>query len=231
MVEVKEMKTIARISTDFSTKFGIPRQSGVVRALRGRIVFEEEYRNPDAVRGLDGFSHIWLIWRFRENKNGTWSPTVRPPRLGGNQRIGVFASRSPNRPNPIGLSCVRLERVEMHKAYGPVLHVLGADLMDGTEILDIKPYIPYADAHLEATGGFAEHSPGADLTVEISDVLLAKIPADRQDALLQVLSLDPRPAYHEDEERVYGMPFAGMDIRFRVKEDVLVVCEIVEDAY
>ena len=220
------MKIIAHIHTDFPTKFGIPRQSGIVDALRARIVFEPEYRNPDALRGLEGFSHIWLIWQFSEGIRDTWSPTVRPPRLGGNTRMGVFATRSPFRPNPIGLSSVKLEQVELHTPDGPVIAVSGADLMDGTPIYDIKPYLPYADSHPDAEEGFARPVRDIALQVDIPPEWLACVPEERREALTGVLAHDPRPSYQNDPERVYGMAFAGMEIRFRVQDDVLTVCEI-----
>ena len=220
------MRPIAHIHSDFSTKFGIPRQSGVVESLQAEIVFAPEFRSREAVRGLDGYSHIWLIWEFSENVDAPWSPTVRPPRLGGNVRMGVFATRSPFRPNPIGLSCVRLERVDFTDPRGPVLHVAGADLMDGTPIYDIKPYIPYADCHPDAQAGFTAQLDERMVTVECPPELLQKVPAETQDALLAVLSHDPRPSYQHDPERVYGMAFAGWNVRFRVQEKVLTVCEV-----
>ena len=220
----EKLKVIARIRSDFSTKFGIPRQSGLVEGLQAAVVFEPEFRNPDMLRGIEGFSHLWLIWEFSESRG--WSPTVRPPRLGGNRRMGVFATRSPFRPNPLGLSCVRLEGVRREGANGAVLLVSGADLMDGTPIFDIKPYIPYADAHPDAIGGFANTAPEAVLTVEIPPELINRLPENRRDALIRVLSLDPRPSYQDDPERTYGMNFAGFDIRFRVENDVLTVCGI-----
>lgn len=219
---------IAHIKTDFPTKFGIPRQSGLVKELQGRIVFEPEYRNPEAVRGLEDFSHVWLIWEFSESRRDGWSPTVRPPKLGGNVRKGVFATRSPFRPNPIGLSAVKLEKVEIHPELGPVLHVSGADLMDGTPIYDIKPYIPFADCIVDAKGGFTEETDNSLLEVYFPAELLDIIPNEKQKALLQVLTLDPRPSYQEDEERVYGLEFAGFDIRFRVKGRVINVLEVVK---
>ena len=219
---------IAHIKTDFPTKFGIPRQSGLVKELQGRIVFEPEYRNPEAVRGLEDFSHVWLIWEFSESRRDGWSPTVRPPKLGGNVRKGVFATRSPFRPNPIGLSAVKLERVEFHKKFGPVLHVSGADLMDGTPIYDIKPYIPYADCLPDGKGGFTEETDNILLEVYFPEELLNFITNEKQKTLLQVLALDPRPSYQEDEERIYGLEFAGFDIRFRVKGRVINVVEVVK---
>jgi len=217
------MKPVARIRSDFPTKFGIPRQAGLVEALTATVVFEPEYRDPEALRGIDEFSHLWLIWEFSEAKRDSWSPTVRPPRLGGNTRLGVFATRSPFRPNPIGLSCVKLLGVEHTRDVGTVLHVAGADLMDGTPIFDIKPYIPYADCHPDATEGFT--APGQDylLEVDIPDELQAKIPKDRREALKGVLAQDPRPSYQRDPERVYGFGFAGLEVQFTVRDNVLQV--------
>ncbi len=220
------MFPIAHIHTDFPTKFGIPRQSGIADALKGHIVFEPEYRNVEALRGLDDFSHIWLIWEFSEAKRDTWSPTVRPPRLGGNTRKGVFATRSPFRPNPIGLSCVRLERIENDKNNGPVLIVSGADLMDGTPIYDIKPYLPYADCITEATSGFAPQAAERLLEVKIDENLKKSIPDELLDGLVQVLAHDPRPQYHDDPERVYTLPFAKMEVKFTVKGDLVEVTDI-----
>ena len=222
-----EMRPIARIRSDFGSKFGVPRQSGLVDALEAAVVFEEPYRNPDALRGLEGFSHIWLIWAFHQSQRPEWSPTVRPPRLGGNPRMGVFATRSPFRPNAVGLSSVRLERVEPHTPQGPVLHVAGADLMDGTPIFDIKPYLPYGDCRPEATGGFA---PGADrlLEVEFPERWLSLLPEDRRQAAAGVLAQDPRPSYQRDPERIYGMEFAGWEIRFQVRGERLTVVEVKE---
>ena len=217
------MKSIARIRSDFPTKFGIPRQSGLVQALRSTVVFEPEYRNPDALRGLEGFDYIWLIWQFSASVREDWSPTVRPPRLGGNVRMGVFATRSPFRPNPIGLSSVRLEQIELHPELGPLLHVTGADLMDGTPILDIKPYVPYADSHPEAAGGFAGPDGGPTLEVLVPEELLSRVPPDKREALLGVLSHDPRPPYQQDPDRVYGLDFAGLNIRFSVRDQILTV--------
>lgn len=221
-----EMRVIARIHTDFATKFGIPKQSGLVGELRGRIVFEPEYQNPDAVRGLEDFSHLWLIWQFSEAVRPEWSPTVRPPRLGGNKRVGVFASRSPFRPNHIGLSAVRLERVEYTKDEGAVLHVLGADLMDGTPIFDIKPYLPYADSYPDASGGFTDRAVARTLRAEIDPALLARVPEEKREALRGVLEHDPRPSYQDDPERVYGFVFAGLEVRFRASGGVLTVLDI-----
>ena len=220
------MKPVARILSDFPEKFGIPRQSGIVDCLEAKIVFEPEYRVMDAVRGLEDFSHIWLIWEFSESPHDTWSPTVRPPRLGGNVRMGVFATRSPFRPNPIGLSCVKLLKIENDPELGPVLTIAGADLMNGTPIFDIKPYIPYADCHPEATGGFTTAVQMKQLEVQIPEDLLSKIPENKRDALLGVLKLDPRPRYQADPERVYGMDFADLEIRFQVRDGVLTVIEV-----
>ena len=217
-----EVKVIARIHTDFPEKFGIPRQSGLAET-KAQIIFEEEYRNPDAVRGMEDFTHLWLLWEFSEAKRDTWSPTVRPPRLGGNRRVGVFATRSPFRPNPIGLSSVRLDQVELTSEYGPVLHVTGADLMDGTPIYDIKPYLPYVDSHPDATDGFAGDVKEYALEVEIADRLLEKVPEEKRAALLEILAQDPRPSYQNDPERVYGMAYAGVEVKFRVKEGKVVV--------
>ena len=215
------MHIIARIRSDFPTKFGIPRQSGLVEELKATVVFEPEYRNPDALRGLEDFSHLWLIWQFSQAVRETWSPTVRPPRLGGNARMGVFATRSPFRPNPIGLSCVRLVGMEKDPELGHVLVVAGADLMDGTPILDIKPYLPYADSHPEASGGFTGNVGGKLLEVDFPPELLERVPQDKREALAGVLSRDPRPSYQHDPERVYGMAFAGLEVRFSVDGDVL----------
>ena len=221
-----EMHIIARIHTDFATKFGVPRQSGLVDSLRSEIVFEPEYRNNDAVRGLEDFSHIWLLWQFSEAVRSGWSPTVRPPRLGGNTRMGVFATRSPFRPNNIGLSAVKLEWVEYTRERGPVLHVLGADLMDGTPIFDVKPYIPYADCKTDATGGFTDAVRFRRVEAVIPPELLERIPEEKRDALRGVLEQDPRPSYQEDPERTYGFGFGGMEIRFRVEGTHLTVTEI-----
>ena len=224
--ETFPMKIIARIRSDFPEKFGIPRQSGLVESLRADIMFEPAYRNPDAVRGLEGFSHLWLIWEFSQTRRESWSPTVRPPRLGGNRRLGVFATRSPFRPNPIGLSCVRLLGVDLHTPEGPVIRVAGADLMDGTPIYDIKPYLPYADCKPQAVGGFASVPKEASLEVECPAELLALVPEGKRAALLGVLAQDPRPQYQDDPERVYGMAFGGLEVRFRVVGDRLTVCQV-----
>ena len=221
-----EMKIIARIRTELPEKFGVPRQSGLVPQLRGRVIFEPEYRNPDAVRGLEDFSHLWLIGQFSRAVREGWSPTVRPPRLGGNRRMGVFATRSPFRPNALGLSSVRLDRVELDPALGPVLHVSGADLMDGTPIFDIKPYLPYTDSHPQAAGGFTDGLAHEPLTVECSPALLEHIPADSRKGLLGVLAGDPRPRYQEDPQRVYGLSFAGRNVKFTVDGDRLTVIAV-----
>lgn len=220
------MKTIARIHTDFPTKFGIPRQSGIIASLQATIVFEPEYRNPDAVRGLEDFSHIWLLWQFSEAVRDNWSPTVRPPRLGGNVRKGVFATRSPFRPNPIGLSSVKLEKVEIDPKFGPILHVSSADLMDGTPIYDIKPYIAYTDSHPEAVSGFATTPAEFLLEVNFPESLLQKVPESQRKSLTDVLAHDPRPQYQDDPDRVYGMAFGGMEVKFKVEERLLTVVEI-----
>ena len=219
------MEPIARIRSEFPTKFGVPRQAGLVEGLRAAIVFEPPYRVAEALRGIEGFSHLWLIWEFSENKRTGWSPTVRPPRLGGNLRLGVFATRSPFRPNPLGLSCVKLEKVELSTPDGPVLWVSGADLVDGTPILDIKPYLPYADCRPEAVGGFAGEAPEGRLTVDIPPELLARVPEEHREALMGVLAQDPRPPYQDDPDRVYGFGFAGLEVRFRVGNGVLTVVD------
>ena len=220
------MKPIAYIRSDFPAKFGIPRQAGLVAELKAQVVFEPEFRNPEALRGIDGFSHLWLIWEFSQNRREGWSPTVRPPRLGGNVRMGVFATRSPFRPNPIGLSCVQLDRVEWDGPQGPVLRVLGADLMDGTPIYDIKPYVPYADCRPEATQGFAPPDTNRRLEVEIPEELLNRVPETHRAALQGVLAQDPRPAYQRDPERIYGFGFAGLEVRLSVQDGVLRVEEV-----
>lgn len=227
-MEMHEMKVIARIRSDFPEKFGIPRQSGLVPELRAKIVFEPEFRNADALRGIEGFSHLWLIWQFSAAVRETWSPTVRPPRLGGNERVGVFATRSPFRPNAVGLSCVKLEGVAHEEGSGDVLIVSGADLMDGTPIYDVKPYLPYADAHPEARGGFAP-SPKETVAVDCLPELLAALPEGQREALLGVLAQDPRPQYQHDPERVYGMSFGGWDVKFRVRGERLEVLSLAEN--
>ena len=221
------MEPIARIRSEFTTKFGVPRQAGLVEGLRAAVVFEPPFRVAEALRGIEGFSHLWLIWEFSENRRTGWSPTVRPPRLGGNRRLGVFATRSPFRPNPLGLSCVKLEQVELSGPDGPVLWVSGADLVDGTPILDIKPYLPYADCRPEAVGGFAGEAPEVRLTVDIPPELLARVPEERWEALMGVLAQDPRPPYQDDPARMYGFGFAGLEVRFRVRNGVLTVVDVV----
>lgn len=220
------MDVIAVMHSDFPTKFGIPRQSGLAEALQSTIVFEPAYRNPEVLRGIEGFSHLWILWQFSQAVRQDWSPTVRPPRLGGNTRMGVFATRSPFRPNAIGLSCVRLLSVEHTQDMGTVLHIGGADLMDGTPILDIKPYIPYCDAHPEAMGGFTQAAGDYLLEVDFPENLKQRLPAEKQEAICQVLSHDPRPSYQKDSDRVYGLSFAGHDIRFTVKDKVLTVVDV-----
>lgn len=220
------MKPIAVIHTDFKEKFGIPRQSGLVDELIGEIVFETPYRCEEALRGLECFSHIWLIWEFSKAKREDWLPTVRPPRLGGNRRLGVFATRSPFRPNPIGLSCVRLLDIKKTADKGTVLIVAGADLMDGTPIFDIKPYLPYADAHPEATGGFTDETVFKETDVSADPELLKKLPSDKRNALLAVLRQNPRPSYQHDSERIYGMRFSDYDVRFRYTKNGLTIIDI-----
>lgn len=221
------MKVIAKIHTDFPTKFGIPRQSGLVESLKAVIVFEAEYRNMDALRGLEGFSHIWLIWQFSEAVRKEWTPLVRPPRLGGNKKLGVFATRSPFRPNSIGLSSVKLDKIELHSDFGPILHILGADLMNHTPIYDIKPYIPYTDSHPEAVAGFTKENENYTLLVEFPQQWLSMIPEERKEGLMGVLAQDPRPSYHKDPRRIYGFEYAGFDIRFTVEKNMLTVCDVV----
>ena len=222
-----DINPIAYIRTEFPEKFGIPRQSGLADNLRARIIFEPEYRNQDAVRGLEGFSHIWLIWEFSANRRSCWQPTVRPPRLGGNVHMGVFATRSPFRPNPLGLSCVKLERIDMDDREGPVIHVRGADLMDGTPIYDIKPYIKYSDSRPHAVCGYVDDLPERTLKVVLPEECSSLI-EDKTviPALVETLSLDPRPSYHDDPERVYGLSFADLNVRFKVKDGVLNVVGI-----
>jgi len=225
-----EMKIIARIRSDYDTKFGVPRQSGLVHSAVAEVVFEPEYRNPDALRGLEGFSHLWLIWQFSEAVRDGWSPTVRPPRLGGNTRVGVFATRSPFRPNAIGLSSVEIETIRNDPQLGPVICVRGADLMNGTPILDIKPYLPYTDSHPDARGGFAFGPGEGAVEVVFPPQLKEQIPKEKQEALLEVLSQDPRPGYQRQNGRRYGVSFAGFDVRFTVEDGVLTVCEVHKNA-
>lgn len=226
----KPLRVIARVRNDFPTKFGLPRQSGLAESLRSLIVFEKAFRVPEALRGLEAFSHIWLIWGFHQARRDAWSPTVRPPKLGGNMRMGVFATRSPFRPNALGLSCVRLERIVDLGEAGRALLVSGADMMDGTPVYDVKPYLPYADCRPEAVGGFADAHVSDAVPVDFPAALLARVPEDRRAALLEALRQDPRPAYQADDTRVYGMPYAGLDIRFCVQDGVLRVCDVAEDA-
>ncbi|MBR4290013.1 MAG: tRNA (N6-threonylcarbamoyladenosine(37)-N6)-methyltransferase TrmO [Oscillospiraceae bacterium] len=225
-MEQVNIQIIARMHSDFATKFGIPRQSGLVETLRSTIVFEPEFRNPDALRGIEDFSHLWIIWQFSEAVRQGWSPTVRPPRLGGNTRMGVFATRSPFRPNNLGLSSVKLLGVEHTEKFGTVLHVGGADLMDGTPIFDIKPYITYADSHPDAKGGFTDTAGAFLLNVDFPAELLERLPEDKQEAAMGVLSHDPRPSYQRRADRVYGLIFAGFDIRFKVEDDTLRVIDL-----
>ncbi len=223
-----QIEPIAVIHTDFHEKFGIPRQAGLVSSLEARIVFEPAYRNEHALMGLEEYSHIWLLWEFSKAVRSSWSPTVLPPRLGGKTRKGVFATRSPFRPNPIGLSSVRLERIDLHTQEGPVLYVSGADLLDGTPIYDIKPYLTYTDSHPEAVSGFAEAVYGKKLQVIFPEELLKLLPENKRAAAVEILEEDPRPAYQEDPDRRYGVAFAGKDIRFHVRGNVLTVCEVAE---
>ena len=225
-METVKIQVIARMHSDFPSKFGIPRQSGLVDSLRSTIVFEPEFRNPDALRGIEDFSHLWIIWQFSEAVRQGWSPTVRPPRLGGNTRMGVFATRSPFRPNNLGLSSVKLLGVEQTEKYGAVLHVGGADLMDGTPIFDIKPYIAYGDAHPDARGGFTDRAGDFLLNVDFPATLLSRLPEAKRDAAIGVLSHDPRPSYQRQPDRIYGLTFAGFDIRFQVQGNVLTVKEV-----
>ena len=221
-----KVRYIADIYTDFEEKFGIPRQSGLVEGLTGRIVFRPEYRVPEALRGLEGFSHLWVLFDFSQAHRDNWQPTVRPPRLGGNRRVGVFASRSPFRPNPIGLSCVKLERIERGTPDGDVLVVSGVDMLSGTPVLDIKPYLPYADCRPDAAGGYAEEVFGAKREVNIDPELLQHIPADKRDALAECLAQDPRPSYQADDTRIYGLKFAGLEVKFRADEKYITVISV-----
>ncbi len=220
------MKIIARIETDFPEKFGIPRQSGLVESLKGTIVFEPEYRNKDALKGLEGYNYIWLLWQFEGVERDNWSVTVRPPRLGGNVHMGVFATRSPFRPNPIGLSSVKLESIELDSARGPLLHVSGIDLRHNTPIYDIKPYLPHVDSHPDASGGFAAEVKDYELQVVFPEELLVRIPEEKRQAIMDVLKQDPRPSYHNDPERVYGVSFAGFNVKFTVEGTVLTVKDV-----
>lgn len=220
------MKIIAKIQTDMSDKFGIPRQSGIVKELTGKIIFEPEFRVKEALNGIEEFSHLWLLWEFSENKRDSWSPTVRPPRLGGEKRKGVFATRSPFRPNPIGMSCVKLERVEYTKALGPIIYVSGVDLMNGTPIYDIKPYITYTDCVPEAVQGFAEEYKNYALNVDFPQELLDRIPKEKQAALIGILRHDPRPAYQNTADRIYGVRYMNFDVHFKVDNNTLTVTDI-----
>ena len=221
------MDYIARIHSDFPTKFGIPRQSGLADALVSQIVFAPDYRNPDCLRGIDGWSHLWLIWRFDRIPDGQWAPTVAPPKLGGKTRVGVFATRSPFRPNPIGLSSVKLVKADLHTKEGPILFVAGADLADGTPIFDIKPYLPYADSHPDAVDAFSDSRNAEPLEVVFPEALLSKIPEEKRAGLFQTLRQNPRPGYQHDPTRRYGFNFAGFDVRFTIDGDTLTVVEIV----
>lgn len=221
------MKIIGHIETDFDTKFGLPRQSGLCDSLTGKVILLSEYRREEALRGLDGFSHIWLLWLFSEAEREEWSPTVRPPRLGGNRRMGVFSTRSPFRPNNIGLSCVRLDRIE-HESDGPVLYVSGIDMMNGTPVIDIKPYVPVADCRADATDGFTRLTKDYSLEVYFSEKMLSVLPEDKRTGALQMLSQDPRPAYIDDEKRVFGVTYAGYDIRFTVSGKLLTVHDVIK---
>ncbi len=225
---MNKLKIIAHIKTDFPTKFGIPRQSGLVKNAKGKIIFCEEYRNREALRGIEGFSHLWLLWKFSESVTEEWSPTVRPPRLGGNKRMGVFATRSPFRPNPIGLSSVKLERIIENTPDGAVLEVSGVDMLDGTPIYDIKPYIAYTDSHPDAKGGFSEEVFENNLTVEYSDGITNLIPEEKLVALTEILSQDPRPAYQNDINRIYSFEFANYNIKFKTEGEKLFVTEVGE---
>lgn len=220
------LKIIARIYNDYSEKFGIPRQSGIVESVKSKIIFEPEYRNADAFRGLEGYSHLWLIWQFSEVKQDNWSPTVRPPKLGGNTRMGVFATRSPFRPNPIGLSSVKLEKIEFTENNGPILTVSGADIMNGTPIFDIKPYLPYTDIHNDANGGFALQSKEKQVEVTFSNDVMARIPDNKRIELIEILEQDPRPAYQNEPNRIYGMKFAEYNVKFTVNDKILKIIEI-----
>ena len=222
------MKPIGKIYTDFSTKFGVPRQSGLCSELEGRIVLEPEYRREEAFRGLEDFSHVWLLWQFSEAVRSEWTPTVRPPRLGGNKRMGVFATRSPFRPNNIGLSCVKLEKISLDEEDSPVLYVSGIDMMNGTPVLDIKPYVPVADCIPEATDGFTSATKDYSISVEFPEKLLMILPEEKRAAAVKMLSLDPRPSYIGDENRIFGVDFAGYDIRFKVRDNILTVTEIIK---
>ncbi len=228
MSETTTFHTIAHIHSAFTAKFGIPRQSGLVESVHAKIVFEPEYRSPDALRGLEGYSHLWLLWQFSECVGKPWTPTVRPPRLGGNKRMGVFATRSPFRPNPIGLSSVKILKIELSTPQGPVIHIAGADILDGTPIYDIKPYLPYTDSHPDAIGGFGFTPGEGSVKVNISEELLKKIPEDLRESTIALLAEDPRPGYQHDPERIYRMAYADFEIHFTVKDDTLTVTGIIK---
>ena len=221
-----QFRPIAYIHSDFPDKFGIPRQSGLAQSLKSTLIFEPDFRFPDAFRGLEDYSHIWLIWGFSENKHSRWTPTVRPPRLGGNTRKGVFATRSPFRPNPVGLSSVKLDKIEFTKEHGPVLHISGADLMNGTPIFDIKPYLPYVDSHPDALNGFANSIKDYALHVTDPHEMLSYVPIEKRSAIIEILSQDPRPSYQEDPKRIYGLRFSDYEIRFRVEKNILYILSI-----
>ncbi len=222
------MQIIARIKNDYTSKFAIPRQSGICKNLKSEIIFEPQFRNPEALKGLEEYSHLWIIWNFSESERTAWRPTVRPPRLGGNKRVGVFATRSPFRPNPIGLSCVRLEEICKTKDNGYVLIVSGADLMNNTPIYDIKPYLTYTDSHPDALCGFADEVKDYELKVEFSDDLLILCPEEKREDIITILKNDPRPSYHNDAARIYGFEFSGLEIKFKVNEDTLTVTDVTE---
>ena len=221
-----QFRPIAYIHSDFPDKFGIPRQSGLAQSLKSTLIFEPDFRFPDAFRGLEDYSHIWLIWGFSENKHSRWTPTVRPPRLGGNTRKGVFATRSPFRPNPVGLSSVKLDKIEFTKEHGPVLHISGADLMNGTPIFDIKPYLPYVDSHPDALNGFANSIKDYALHVTDPHEMLSYVPIEKRSAIIEILSQDPRPSYQEDPKRIYGLQFSDYEIKFRVEKNILYILSI-----
>ncbi len=227
MKEAWALKTIAYIHTDFPTKFGVPRQSGLADT-KGKIIFTPEYRSEDSVRELEQYSHLWIIWGFSESERQEWKATVRPPRLGGNKRVGVFATRSPFRPNPLGLSCVEIEKIEFVEGTGPVIHVNGIDMMNGTPVYDIKPYLPYVDSHPDARGGFAEKQKEYNLKVVAEEEVFKEFPEEKRQILIQILSQDPRPSYQNDENRLYGMEYAGFEIKFRVQGEILSICEIIK---
>ena len=221
-----QFRPIAYILSDFPDKFGIPRQSGLAQSLKSTLIFEPDFRFPDAFRGLEDYSHIWLIWGFSENKHSRWTPTVRPPRLGGNTRKDVFATRSPFRPNPVGLSSVKLDKIEFTKEHGPVLHISGADLMNGTPIFDIKPYLPYVDSHPDALNGFANSIKDYALHVTDPHEMLSYVPIEKRSAIIEILSQDPRPSYQEDPKRIYGLRFSDYEIKFRVEKNILYILSI-----